>query len=1113
MSLDSPLSDRVVELKTKLAESDPFRRGFSALTEGKTVAFDTLVGDASLLLAANLAESSRKLLLILTSTVGEADQTADELPIFTSTPILSFPILPESLLTSDESAAHEIFLAEDRIFGERLRVLKALRERSESGDDSPLILVTTPAALSQPTPSAAEIDAETRSLAVGTANDREELIRWLNDGGFHTTTAVELPGEYSVRGGILDIFALDWERPVRIEYFGDEIDSIRPFDTRTQRSTGEEKTIFLTRLRPVRDSSVTLLDHLPKKTLPFLLETDEIIRRGNDFERFFSENTSKKAKKGEKTQLSFAEVLNRLYARPCVHAVGLAGGGEWADLTCSFDFQSVDRFTGNLNLVRDELDRLLPQVEVTIFCLTEAERRRLDDAFGATAPAKSGRLFYEIGALSRGFAYPAADRILLGCSELFRRTTLHRKKSRPLSTAIDSFIDLAPDDLVIHVSHGLARFRGLKTITKGRQTEEHLELEFADNVALYVPVSKIGLVQKYIGSGNKNPRLAKLNGRLWTKQKNEVRNAIFDLATEMLDLQAKREALVGTAFPPDSDWQRDFDESFPFDETDDQLSAIDAIKEDMEKTRPMDRLLCGDVGFGKTEVAVRAAFKAVDAGYQAAVLVPTTILAEQHYRVFSERMAPFPVSVGVLSRFTDKKVETETLEKLRTGDLDIVIGTHRIVQKDVAFRNLGLVIIDEEQRFGVRDKDHLKKLRSMVDVLTMTATPIPRTLHFSLLGLRDISNLQTPPQDRLPIETKVLRFDWEAIRRATLRELARGGQVYFLHNRVRDIEEMGVKLRETLPEAKIAVAHAQMPDDQLEEIMRDFVLHRTDVLLCTTIIESGLDIPNTNTIFINHANRFGLAELHQLRGRVGRFRNQAYCYLLLDPSAAMTADSAKRLRAIEEYTHLGAGFHLALRDLEIRGAGNILGTQQSGHIAMIGYEMYCEFLEAAVRALKNEPQREKIEIEMDLPGETTIPKQFVADQRAKIDLYRRIVRVTTQEEFEQIESEIRDRFGAPPIETERLLLHAKIRLAAWKYRIKSIQISEESGGPYVAMRFVAPDLIQRLKKLDEPRRIPVRVTDGQKAYIPIPKSFLDAEGRPDPDHLLYFILKALTPEA
>lgn len=1107
MSQEINLSACIVELKAKLADSDPFRRGFHALKSGKSVAFDTLVGDAALLLASELAEASEKLLLMVAATNAEADRAVDELPIFSNIPVLSFPFLPESLTSEDESAAHEIFLAEDRIFGERLRVLKLLRQRK---DRSPLILVTTPAALAQPTPSLSQIDSATRRLAVGEENDRQELIGWLNDGGFHAATAVELPGEYSVRGGILDLFALDWERPVRIEYFGDEIESIRPFDIQTQRSCGEEKEIFLTRLRPNRGSETTFLDHLPDETLPFLLETDDIIRRGGDFDRFFAEKTVKNEKTGQNKRLSFAEALNRLYARPTAHAVSLAARNDLADETVSFDFQSVERFSGNLNRVRDELDQLLPGVEVTIFCQTEAERRRLNDAFGATATAKSGRLFYEIGPLSRGFAYPAADRILLGCAELFRRTTLHRKKTRTLSKTIDSFIDLAPGDLVIHVSHGLARFRGLKTITKGRQTEEHLELEFADTVALYVPVSKISLVQKYIGSGNKNPRLAKLNGKQWAKQKNEVRNAIFDLATEMLDLQAKRKALVGTAFPTDSDWQRDFEESFPFDETFDQLSAIEAIKDDMERTRPMDRLLCGDVGFGKTEVAIRAAFKAVDAGYQVAVLVPTTILAEQHYRVFSERMAPFPISVGVLSRFTDKKTEAETLEKMRTGEIDIVIGTHRIVQKDVAFRNLGLVVIDEEQRFGVKDKDHLKRLRSMVDVLTMTATPIPRTLHFSLLGLRDISNLQTPPQDRLPIETKVVRFDTQTIRRATLRELSRGGQVYFLHNRVRDIEQMGAKLRSILPEARIAIAHAQMPDDQLEEIMRDFLLHRYDVLLCTTIIENGLDIPNTNTIFINHANRFGLAELHQLRGRVGRFRNQAYCYLLLEPNAPLTADSTKRLRAIEEYSHLGAGFHLALRDLEIRGAGNILGTQQSGHIAMIGYEMYCEFLEAAVRALKNEPQRERIEIETDLPGETMIPKSFVADQRAKIDLYRRIVRVTTDEELEQIEAEIRDRFGALPIQTERLLLHAKIRIAAWRYRIKSIQISEESGGPYVAMRFVAPDLILKLKKLNEPRRIPVRITDGQKAYIPVPKSFLNKEGRPDPDHLLYYILKALT---
>ena len=1165
------IDDFILDLKRRLTENNRFGRGISALIDGESLTLDGMVGDFPLLFLSLLAEQAQRLILVIVPNIGETEQMVDSLSAFTEVPILTFPILPAGIKMEDEEES-EIFLSEDRIFGERLRVLKELEKRSspeysligrtipaaktpstekksplggfltkkdQNGGKSaplaaavqkegnPLILVTTLAAIRQPVPTRAEIDAGSRILRLGERSDRDELLRWLVDGGFHPTSAVELPGEYSVRGGILDIFAIDWEKPVRIEYFGDEIESIRPFETQTQRSDASIDSILLTRLRPGRaaDDSASpktsaasrFIDHLPNETIVFLSETDRIIEQATKLEKFAAASESNERKtskssakeKADVRPLTIAETLNTLYARPTIHSVAIASGNELSDRTVRFELRSVDRFAGNVISVREELDRADSSRRIGIVCRTEAEIRRLHDSLEMTIPAKEGRIYYLTGPPIKGFEWPDESVTLIGTDELFRRTALRRPTARPMTRVIDSFIDLSPGDLVIHVAHGLARFRGLKTITKGQQEEEHLELEFADNVTLFVPTSKISLVQKYVGTSKANPKLAKLNGKSWAKQKKEVQEAVFDLAMEMLELQAQRESLVGTAFPPDSDWQRDFDESFPFDETPDQLDAIEAIKEDMQRTRPMDRLLCGDVGFGKTEVAVRAAFKAVDAGFQVAVLVPTTILAEQHYRVFSERMAGFPVRVGALSRFTDRKSEIETLQGLRDGSIDVVIGTHRLVQKDIAFRNLGLVVIDEEQRFGVRDKEHLKRLRSMVDVLTMTATPIPRTLHFSLVGLRDISNLRTPPLDRLPIETKVQRFNPESIRRVILGELGRGGQVYFLHNRVRDINDMAHKLQNIVPEARIAVGHAQMPDDELEEVMRDFILHRFDVLLCTTIIESGLDIPNVNTIFINYANRFGLAELHQLRGRVGRSSRQAYCRLLIEPNAPMTGDSLKRLRAIEEYSQLGAGFHLALRDLEIRGAGNILGTQQSGHIALVGYEMYCDFLESAVRALKNEPQRVKIEVEMDLPGTTVIPKSYISDQRAKIDLYRRIVRVARHDELKQIREEIVDRFGPAPAEVERMFLCAEIRIEAFRHHIRSVQLSDGPGGWYVGMRFMAPETIARLKKLLEPLNISLRITDGQRAYIPVPKSFLDADGRPDPDHLLRYVKRAL----
>jgi len=572
----------------------------------------------------------------------------------------------------------------------------------------------------------------------------------------------------------------------------------------------------------------------------------------------------------------------------------------------------------------------------------------------------------------------------------------------------------------------------------------------------------------------------------------------------MIDLQAARATFPGITYPQDSDWQFEFDTAFPYQETEDQIVAIDAIKSDMRQGRPMDRLICGDVGFGKTEVAMRAAFKAVDSGYQVAVLVPTTILAEQHYRTFSERMRGFPFTIAALSRFQSKKEQAEIVERLGLGMIDIVIGTHRLVSKDVQFHNLGFVVIDEEQRFGVDHKERLKKLRQTVDILTLTATPIPRTLHFSLVGLRDISNLETPPEDRMAVETRLARFDANLIRSAILRELGRGGQIFFVHNRVIDIEETAVNLHKIVPEAKIGIGHAQMSEHELESVMKEFVNHEFDMLVCTTIIESGLDIPNANTIFIDRADRYGLADLHQLRGRVGRYKNQAYCYLLLDANQPLTPVAAKRLRAIEEFSHLGAGFNLAMRDLEIRGAGNILGTQQSGHIATVGYEMYCQFLEGAVRTLKQMPQREQIQVEIDLPGQVLIPKSYIPNQRMKIDLYRRIIRISNGKELEDIRNEMIDRFGKPPREVERLLIHAQIRAAAHRYRIRKIQIETEffdaATRYFLVMEFVSHHLIAELKKHSN---LSIRTTDEMKAYIPFPDSI--ATPGKSPDKVLNFV--------
>ena len=674
--------------------------------------------------------------------------------------------------------------------------------------------------------------------------------------------------------------------------------------------------------------------------------------------------------------------------------------------------------------------------------------------------------------------------LLIG-SELFHRTERPRLPRRRLGRAIDSFMDLAEGDLVVHVGHGIGRYRGLKMLAKGQHVEEHLEIEFHGGTRLYVPAAKIDLVQKYVGGSQSRPRLASIGGKAWVRKKQAAEAAVTDLAADMLELQAARAARPGIAFAPDSEWQREFDAAFPYTETPDQLSAIQSVRTDMRAELPMDRLLCGDVGYGKTEVAMRAAFKAVDSGYQVAVLVPTTILAEQHYRTFQQRMAEFPIDIARLSRFCSTRQQREILDGLQRGRVDVVIGTHRLVSADVRFHNLGLIVIDEEQRFGVQVKEHLKQLRSTVDVMTMTATPIPRTLHMSLVGVRDISNLETPPADRMAIQTRVTRFDPQLIRTAVLRELNRGGQIFFVHNRVHNIERVAARLEEIVPEATIRIGHGQMREAELERVMIDFVDQRFDLLLATTIIESGLDIPNANTMFIDDADRYGLADLHQLRGRVGRYKNRAYCYLLVDPTNHLTPNAARRLRAIEEFSQMGAGFAIAMRDLEIRGAGNLLGTQQSGHITAIGYELYCQLLENAVRHLKRLPPKPSLDIDVRLPGEAYLPADYIRRLRAKIDMYRRLTRATRPSDLEHLRHEMRDRFGPLPPPVRRLFALTELKIDASRWRIGAIHTE----GQYLVFEFSDRAALARLAGQSHNR---LRVVDDHSAYLPVTKALVES---------------------
>jgi transcription-repair coupling factor (superfamily II helicase) len=676
---------------------------------------------------------------------------------------------------------------------------------------------------------------------------------------------------------------------------------------------------------------------------------------------------------------------------------------------------------------------------------------------------------------------------LLGHHELFNRYEQRRRVRKVIaSRPVDSFLDLKVGDYVVHVSHGIAKFTGIQSLLRDGKNEEFLTLRFADEATLHVPATRVNLIQKYVGGFAGTPSLSRLGSGVWEKQKGRVKEAVLDMAAELVEVQAARAKEVGTAFPADTHWQREFEAEFPYQPTEDQVTAAVEIKSDMTRPRPMDRLLCGDVGYGKTEMAMRAAFKAAEYGKQVAVLVPTTVLAEQHERSFRERMKSYPFAIEGVSRFKSTREVKDTLKRAEAGEVDILIGTHRLLSKDVKFADLGLVIVDEEQRFGVLHKERLKQMRRTVDVLTMSATPIPRTLSMSLLGLRDISSLTTAPQDRRSVVTEVMNYDPNRVKLALQRELQREGQVYFVHNRVHSILETAENVQRLVPEARIIVGHGQMPDEQLEDIMLKFVRHEADILVCTTIIESGLDIPNANTIIIDNADRFGLSELHQLRGRVGRYKHRAYCYLLLPADRTVTPVAQKRLKAIEEYSHLGSGFKIAMRDLELRGAGNILGPEQSGHIAAVGYEMYCQLLEEATRELKQEVKEVTPEAHVEIGVAEVIPRTYIPGDRARLDVYRRLTRCTSVHMISQLKQDTVDAYGAAPRQFEVLLAMTELKLLAGHFGITKLLRQD------VDVVFTVRDAAKVQRGLES---APGRVTliDEKTVYLRMPPVFNEPE--------------------
>ncbi|MCL4811778.1 MAG: transcription-repair coupling factor [Vicinamibacteraceae bacterium] len=925
-----------------------------------------------------------------------------------------------------------------------------------------------------------------RDLDPGDEMDPTALGSLLAMAGFTREDPVDEHGEFCVRGGVVDFFPPGDASPLRIEFLGDTIESVRRFDPATQRSVD---AVDRARIHPLRelfetdddpatglprlDRSASVFDFLAARGAVRLVvsEEDAVQEQATRFEQQLAAGYDEAlardaaALSPEALVVGWESIAGRLQDATRLDELGIdpvaEGDGATRDQDASHHVacQPVPSYRGRLTDWIADMRRARERGETAVFVVgssgraersvellrehdvTAVELGRAESTEGAAVLVAQGRL-------SQGFRLVDGGLLLVADTDVFEEERQVQDRRRAATrTFLSDFRDLKIGDHVVHVDHGIGRFVGLRRIEVNADVQEFMELRYAGEDKLFVPVERLDLVQKY--SGAVSPSLDRLGGTSWEKAKTRVKKAMRDMAGELLKLYAARKAVAGHAFPPDTHWQEEFEGAFEYDLTSDQQTAIEDIKRDMEAPTPMDRLLCGDVGYGKTEVAMRGAFKAVMDGKQVAVLAPTTVLAMQHYKTLRNRFSAFPVAIDMVSRFRSKPEQQTTLNSVRDGKIDILVGTHRLLSKDVAFSDLGLLVVDEEQRFGVAHKERLKQMRKKVDVLTLSATPIPRTLNMSLAGIRDMSVIETPPRDRLAIQTSVVKFDQKIIQTAIRRELERGGQVYFVHNRVESIDSVAALLGRLVPEARLGVGHGQMSESALEQVMVDFVAHRYDVLLATTIIENGLDIPNANTMIINRADRYGLAQLYQLRGRVGRSDRRAYAYLLIPPEDALSDVARKRLAAIKEFSDLGSGFRVAMLDLEIRGAGNLLGGEQSGHIEAIGFEMYMKLLEEAVRELKGEPVDEGARATVNLKIELRIEEQYIPDMNQRLSVYRRIASARTLEEVDRLLDEVRDRYGPLPHSLLVLAGYGRLRVLADRLRIEAI----ERDGQFVTLRF------------------------------------------------------------
>jgi transcription-repair coupling factor (superfamily II helicase) len=1043
----------------------------------------------AMLVASLIVKERKNQTLILTTSYSKAKKMAEDLSFFVDEKIYVIPE-EEKMFLRYEAKSHGIL-------DERLSALKALL----SGDDC-IVISPISGAVKRLVPHKI-FKKNLLEFTVGEDADLETIKESLTFMGYERTGSVESRGQYGIRGGILDIFPADSEYPYRIEFFDTEIDSIRSFDPITQRSMEnmnsveiypaeqmvQEEELFknaATKLGKAYDAHGKKLEGDAKERLlkrkdsliEFIQNATNVQLLENYIHYFYDETEylwDYMDPKGtlivddpdrvrevlefqeQENKEDFKIILERGEAIPYDHKIypnksdldniykrnrvfvftpfqKMIKGIDRFSANIQIQSKQAPIFNGRMDFLETELKRYVKLgYDITILCSTQERVENLKSFLMGSGIEEKVKLAR--GSISAGMEFPEEKLIYLWDGDIFvTRKQRKSKKQRKNAKPIKAFTDIKKGDYVVHENHGIGKFIGVQQLEI-----QNLKIKYAGEDMLYVPIEQMDLIQKYVGADGATPKINKLSSGEWKKTKAKAKAAVVNMAKELLELSAQRKAAGGYAFSPDSIWQREFEDMFPYEETEDQLRCIKEIKEDMEKNISMERLLCGDVGYGKTEVAARAIFKCVADGKQAAVLVPTTILANQHYYTFKDRFERFPFKVEMLSRFRTEKQQEAIIEATKQGSIDVLIGTHRLLSKDVGFKDLGLIVIDEEQRFGVQNKEALKKLKHNIDVLTLSATPIPRTLHMSLVGIKDMSVLEEPPEERYPVQTYVLEQDDQLLADAIQRELDRGGQVYVVYNRVRGIYKVASRISEIVPEASVTVGHGQMNEKQLEDVMLDFINQKHNVLVATTIIESGIDIPNANTIIILDADRFGLSQLYQLRGRVGRSNRMAYAYLMYQKNKILTEIAEKRLRSIKEFTEFGSGFHIAMRDLEIRGAGNLLGTEQHGHMMMIGYELYCKLIDDAVRALGGEvvnPDREEISIELEVPA--YISESYISDELLKLQMYKKIASIKDEEDQLEIVDELTDRFGDIPKETMNLVQIAYIRSMAEKAGISRI---------------------------------------------------------------------------